>query len=132
MDQEMRTMGAELRRKAPPEAVDWLIQHFPIEGDNWGKAITLLEHASFPKREAAQLATYYLSRAPYASDRTYRLFAKFLGLAGMLEILGRLSPQFGEKSELLLYHLNPLLEEATSENDQLAVSAFVANLNASE
>lgn len=114
------------------EGLEWLVERFPLDSEGWGQALILLDHASFPKKEARQLARYYLARAPYASDRPYRVFAKQLGLSGLLNVLGEMVPKLQPESDLLLYHLKPLLDDAASETDRQAASTFVASLAANK
>ena len=130
MDQKMRDFAAELRRMPPSKGSEWLMDRFPIEGEHWVQALDLLGHTSFPRREARQLATYYLARAPYASDKPYRVFAKLLGVTGLLAVLSGMLPQLRLKSDLLLYHLKPVLDGVGNEAERQAAFAFVTSLAA--
>ncbi len=132
MDREMHDLAAELRQMPPSEGAEWLVKHFPLESEQWGKALILLDRARFPKKEAQQLARYYLARAPYASDRPYRVFAKLLGVEGLLKVLGDILPQLRPRADLLLYHLKPLLAGSANEADRLAATDFVTSLSTAE
>lgn len=129
MDERMREMAAELRSKPSSEAVDWLLSRYPLENAEWGNALTLIDHISLRADDARRLASYYLSRAPYASDRPYRIFARALGLRRLLDVLGQSLPIAETDRDLLLYHLRPLFEASTSNRERNAISAFMDRLD---
>lgn len=128
MDARLNSLAGELRRRPASEATEWLLREYPLTSHNWGEALTLIGHCSFPRREAKRLAAYYLSRAPYASDRPYVLFAKLLGVAGFLDVLAGVDIKSDDRA-LLLYHLQPILRAAKGKRDPHAVSAFMRGLS---
>lgn len=128
MDARLSNLAAELRNRPASDATEWLLREYPLKSHNWGEALTLIGHCSFPRREAKRLAAYYLSHAPYASDRPYVLFAKLLGVAGLLGVLAKIDIKPDDRA-LLLYHLQPILRAAKGKRDPHAVSAFMRGLS---
>lgn len=126
MDQRLRDLAVQLRNTPSSEAVDWLLTHYPLEVESWGEALALIGHSSFSKIDARRLAVHYLSQAPYASDRAYKVFAKLLGLHDILSILSEVVPESHPRRDLLLYHLRPLLDSAANDRDRAAASAFAS------
>jgi hypothetical protein len=129
MRPELRQAAAELRSKSSAEAADWLLAHHPVESADAGKAIVLLEHLSFERRDARRLAEHYLSKLPHASDRAYRVFVRLLPLNVFLCVIRGHLPIGQQRRDLLLYYLEPVLRERvfSSESEQ-AVQSFLAAL----
>ena len=126
MNEELRGEAAMLRRMPSAEAAEWLLGRYSIGTTNWDDALTLLDHVSLRKPDVQRLAADYLSGTCYASDRPYRLFAKLLGLAGLLRQLGPYRPASRRDADLLMHHLQPMLDAAESEHDRAAAADFVA------
>jgi len=125
MDSRLYGLARELRSKPAAEAVTWLLHRYPLHSLNWGEALTLIGHCSFPRKETRVLATYYLTTpAPHASGRAYVLFARLLGITGLLNVLKEIDVKPGDR-DLLLYYLEPILREAKNKRDLLAVSTFM-------
>jgi hypothetical protein len=128
MDEEMRRTAADLRATPSKEAADWLMARYPVGTSEWGKALILLNHVSVRKADLRRLACHYLNRAPYAQDRPYRVFAKLLGLKELLAVLAERPPSNEPDTNLLLYHLRPILGSAETADDCRAVTEFMAVL----
>jgi hypothetical protein len=126
MNEEMRKQAAMLRRMNSNEAADWLLSRYPLGASSWGHALTLLDHVSLTRQDIRRLAAHYLRQTPYPSDRPYRVFAKLLGLPGLLKQLETYIPMQRRDADLLMYHLRPMLDAAESDRDRNAASRFIA------
>src|SRR3954464_11854489 len=127
MNEIMRAHAVELRRMPSETAADWLLQHYP----SGGEAITLLEHVSLRRGDYRRLAKHYLAGPSHAHDRAYRLFARRLGLAGVVRILGETHGRDGRDADLLAYHIRPMLEDAKDAEELREAAAFVDRLASS-
>ena len=121
MNEEQRELAAELRSKPSDQIADWLLQHYP----NGGEAIVLLEHVTLRKSDYRRLAARYLAGRSHADNRAYRLFAQYLGLSGLIRILGEARHREARDADLLAYHLRPLLRHARNEQELREATAFV-------
>jgi hypothetical protein len=126
MDEMMRAQAAELRKMPSSDAADWLLQHYP----RGGEGIILLEHISLRKADTRRLAEQYLSGAPFAQDRPYRVFSKLLGLPGLIRILRATPTRTASDADLLAYHLEPLIRQAQDDESRQSGSAFLTGLRA--
>ena len=122
----MRAHAAELRNMASSAAADWLLQHYP----RGGEGIILLEHISLRKADSRRIAEQYLSGPTAAHDRPYRVFAKLLGLPGLISVLRACSTRSAKDADLLAYHLKPLIRDTHDEESQRTGLAFLASLSA--
>lgn len=124
MDEMMRAQAAELRKMPSSAAADWLLQHYP----RGGEGIILLEHISLRKADTRRIAKQYLSGAPFAQDRPYRIFAKLLGLSELIRILGVSPTRTANDAELLAYHLEQLIRQSQDDESRQSGSAFLTSL----
>jgi hypothetical protein len=131
MDQELRSLVGDLRRKSSREAADWLMDHYPAGSTNWGKAITILVHLSWKRAEQVRLANHYLSRLPFASAKPYEAFASFMRVSRLIGILRQNVPSNDRDRGLLEYHVGPVLVRAAkTPADHEAVRRFMSELKA--
>lgn len=127
MDANTRQQSEALRLMPSEEAADWLLHHHPLGSPDWGRALQLMEHLSLRRADWTRLARHYLSNAPYAQDRPYRLFARALGTRRFLAVLAQVLPTSSDRYDLLRYHLEPLFRDAQGQ-DRAAVGTFMAQI----
>src|ERR1700756_341717 len=59
MDANLEQRAKALRSMPPGEAAGWLLREHPLGSPDWGVALQLMEHVSFPRREWMRLASHY-------------------------------------------------------------------------
>jgi hypothetical protein len=130
MDQRLRKLCEQLRAMSSDEAAAWLMQTYKIDEPSWGEAIQLLPHRSWKRTDQLALASYYLQRMPYASERPYEAFISFMSIHNFLRALREHLPNASsDRLSLLHYHLSPLLERhAKSESDVAECNKFLADI----
>jgi hypothetical protein len=126
MNETMHAHAAELRGMQSEQAADWLLLHYP----SGGEGIILLEHVSLRRGDYRRLAKHYLAGPSHAHDRAYRLFARRLGLSGLIRILDETQCRDGRDGDLLAYHLRPMLRDAKDAEELREAAAFVDRLAA--
>jgi hypothetical protein len=102
----------DLRKMASSEAAEWLIEQYPVGSANWGDAIGIMAHLSWKKADQARLADHYLSRLPFASAKPYEVFASFMNISRLVDILRKNAPSGVSDRNLLEYHAGPVLVRA--------------------
>jgi|SRR6218665_115042 len=127
MNEAMRAEAADLRKMASSEAANWLLEHYP----QGGEGIILLEHVSLRKADTRRIAEQYLAGATAAHDRPYRVFAKLLGLSGLVRVLRTNATRSARDADLLAYHLEPLIREAQDMESRRTGQSFLASLSSS-
>ena len=128
MDERLRTVVSDLRNKGSSEAADWLTEHYPAGGANSGEAFTIISHLSWKKPDQQRLADHYLSSLPFASARPYEVFASFMKVPLLIEIMRKYLP-LGDRRQLFEYHAAPVLTRAAkTPEDREAVDSFLAEM----
>lgn len=131
MDQRLRSITSDLRKKNSSDATDWLLERYPIDGADWYEALTIIPHLSWKNADKVRLADFYLTRMPFASSQPYEAFASFIGLPRLIDIIRKYVPSDDRKKDLLEYHLAPVLRRAAkTAEDQAAVQTFLLELKA--
>jgi hypothetical protein len=123
MNEVQRQLLASIRAMTSEAAAGYLIEEYP-----GSETIDLLRHRSWTKSDQDRLARYYLRRLPFASSRPYEVFLSFMSVRNFVNHLDRLLPYIaGQDLSLLLYHVEPLLNQAaTSPSDQAAAATFLS------
>src|SRR5262245_9934105 len=111
------------------DAADWLIEHFPRRNPDCGRALQAISHRSWLPRDQIRLAEHYLSRLPFASEKPYEVFASFMKVTTLLDILRKNLPSEDGGRRLFEYHVRPvLLRTAKTPKDRDAVTRFLYEL----
>lgn len=130
MDERLKAVLSDLRNKGSSEAADWLIGHYPAGGANSGEAFTIISHLSWKRSDQQRLADHYLSGLPFASARPYEVFASFMKVPLLIEIMRKYLPT-GDRRQLFEYHAAPVLTRAAkTPEDREAVDSFLADVKA--
>lgn len=125
MNAELKEIAARLRQMNSPEAADWLIHKYPIDGD-YGAVFALLTHRSWLREDQRRLASYYLQKIPFATAKPYEAFASFMSLRQLTDVLRERLPMHGERMDLLRYHLEPVLRRlAKSDADARLIETLL-------
>ncbi|WP_080266843.1 hypothetical protein [Pseudomonas syringae] len=110
------------------EAVDWLIQNYPVSSIDYGEALALIPHRSWRKDDQLRLARYYFTKLPFASARGYEAFASIMSIHNLILCISENLPINELDKELLLYHAIPTLNKAAkNERDQLLINKLQKN-----
>lgn len=130
MDQRLRSIVSDLREKGSNEAASWLMEHYPTGNGGAGEALTIIAHLSWKKADQVRLAEYYLSGMPFASARPYEVFASFMNVPSLIEIMRKYVPS-GDRKQLFEYHAGPVLTRAAKTPvDRDAVQNFLEEVKA--
>lgn len=130
MDERLRKIVNDLRHRGSNEAADWLTEHYPAGSANSGDALTIISHLSWKRPDQQRLADHYLSGIPFASARPYEVFASFMKVSPLIEIMRKYIPS-DDRKQLFEYHAAPVLMRAAKTSaDQEAVRGFLAELKA--
>jgi hypothetical protein len=130
MDERLRSIVGDLRRKDSGDAANWLMEHYPVTTDHWGEAIMIIPHLSWKRGDQTRLAEYYLSRLPFASGRVYEAFASFMKVSRLIDVMRKYLPT-DDRKQLLEYHAAPVLTRAAkTAEDHEAVQSFLTELKA--
>jgi len=124
MNEAMRAQAVNLRSMASADAANWLLEQYPRSNEG----IVLLEHLSLRRSDTERLARAYLAGPTWTNGRPYRLFAQRLGLNGLVRLLDERKDRDGRDNELLRYHLEPIVRDCPSIEDQREAADFVASL----
>ena len=129
MDERLRSVVNDLRKKSYSEAAGWLIQQYPAGSPRSGEAIVILAHLSWKRAEQVRLAEHYLSDLPFAHARPYETFASFMKVRYLVDILRKHIPSDRQRKQLLEYHAAPVLNRAAkTTEDREAVRRFLEEL----
>lgn len=131
MDQRLRALVSDLRKLSSSEAADWIMEKYPSGGMNSGEAMTIISHLSWKKPDQFRLAEHYISALPFANARPYEVFASFMQVPRLIDILKKRIPSDDRGKQLLEYHAAPVLTRAAkTPEDHEAVRGFLAELKA--
>jgi hypothetical protein len=127
MDNRLKTMCVELGQMASAQAADWLIETFPVDGAEYGDAITLIPHRSWKRSDQLRLARHYLTKVPFASSRPYEAFASFMSFELFMQVIREYMPTNKSDIDLLIYHLSPVMKKAArTDADRELMKTFIA------
>ncbi len=130
MDDHLRNLCEVLRQFDSQEAANWLIKHYPIDHDNWGEAIYLIAHRSWLKIDQVRLARYYFQKLPFANGKVYEVFASFMSLSLLIQLIKEFLPTEASRLDLLLYYIVPVLNNnIKSDTDKKIVKSFLKELD---
>ena len=131
MDQRLASLASDLRKMSSSEAAEWLIDRYPVGSAGWGEAITIMPHRSWKKADQVRLARHYLSRLPYANAKPYEVFASFMKISRLVDILRENTPNSAWDRKLLEYHVGRVLAQAIKKpEDREIVENFISELKA--
>lgn len=131
MDQHIRSILGDLRKMSSGEAADWLMAHYPADGENTGEALNIASHLSWEKADQRRLAQHYLGRSPFASSRPYQALASIMPVHRLVAVLKERIPSDESGRDLLWYLAGPVLTRAAkTARDQEAVEAFRSEVEA--
>lgn len=129
MDGRLKAISAELGQMTSAQAADWLIETYPVDGAEYGDAITLIPHRSWKRPDQLRLARHYLKKMPFASSRPYEAFASFMSFDLFMQVIKEQLPSSKEDVDLLLYHLSPVMKKiAKSDSDRELIRSFIAEI----
>ena len=129
MDERLRSVVNDLRKKSSSEAADWLMQQYPGGSFGSGGAMIILAHLSWKRADQARLAEHYLSDLPFAHARPYETFASFMKVRYLVDIMWKHIPSDSQRQQLLEYHAAPVLNRAAkTAEDREAVRRFLEEL----
>ncbi len=132
MSRNIEPIVSDLRKLTSRDAAEWLMERYPVGSADWGDAITIIAHLSWKKADQARLADYYLSRLPFASAKPYEVFASFMKVSRLVDILRKNAPSDTSDKGLLEYYAGPVLERAAKTPvDREKVEGFRSELKAS-
>lgn len=118
---------ARLRRMAPNEASDWVLENFPSDDPEYGVVFDIIPRISWRKGDQEKLARYYLKGMPFASGRAYGALSKVMSIERFLKVVGECMPQNGEDINLVLYYLIPELNGIVKfDADRAYLDRFIA------
>ncbi|MGN6580430.1 MAG: hypothetical protein ACTHJ1_10675 [Bordetella sp.] len=130
MNKTIEPIVDDLRKMTSNEAAEWLIERYPIGSAKWGDAIVIMAHLSWKKADQIRLADHYLSRLPFASAKPYEVFASFMKVSRLVDILRKNAPVGTADRSLLEYHAGPvLMRAAQTPEDREMVENFRLELN---
>ncbi|MFP3500981.1 hypothetical protein [Burkholderia sp. SIMBA_062] len=125
--ESINSICARLRRMAPNEASDWVLENFPSDDPEYGVVFDIIPKVSWRKGDQEKLAKYYLKGMPFASGRAYRALSKVMPAERFLRIAGECMPEKSEDVCLVLYYLIPALSEIVkSDADRAHLDSFIA------
>ncbi|MCA3081003.1 MAG: hypothetical protein ING71_19725 [Rhodocyclaceae bacterium] len=131
MDQRIRSLVQDLRKLGSNKAATWLIKEYPADGGRSGDAILMIGHLSWKKSDQIRLAEHYLQGLPFATARPYEVFASFMEISRLIEIMRQYILK-SDRKDLFLYHVGPVLTEAAkSTRNQDIVQNFLEELKTS-
>ena len=115
-----------LQRYSSEEAAEIIMQTYPLHAENYSLAFDLIKSKSWKKPDRQKLASYYLSKLPFASDKPYLTFLKIMPLKELLAIIYTKLPLDSSKIELLIYHLENVKRNSfLNEDDDTLLSDFI-------
>jgi hypothetical protein len=127
VDDRLKTISAELGRMSSTLAADWIMATFPVDGANFGDAISLIPRRSWKRSDQLRLARYYLRKIPFADSRPYEAFASFMAFDLFLKVIKEQMPSEKSDIDLLMYHLIPVMKRsARTESDRELARSFFA------
>jgi hypothetical protein len=119
----------ELRILGSAKAARKLISDYPVGSENWGHAVYAISKLSWKRSDQLILAHHYLQNLPYADSRLYEVFASFMSLERFISCLEAYVPAEKDKRDLLLYHLEKMLNKLSQTDlDRARVGAFLEKL----
>ncbi|WP_267112290.1 hypothetical protein [Xanthomonas sacchari] len=132
MNEKQRILCAQLAKMESEQAADWLMEKYPIESMDYGEALLLIPHRSWKRSDQKRLARYYFRKLPFASARGYEVFASFMSTGHLLDCVKERLPMSDFNTDLLLYHLIPVLNRfAKKDSDRKIIAEFIDELNLS-
>lgn len=117
MNERQRQECERLRAFSSGEAADYLLANYGVESPNYGEAFVLLPHRSWMRSDQVRLARHYFQKIPFASSRPYEVFAAFMSLPLLIELLEEFAPVASDDLSLFIYHVEPVLRRR-ARNDQ--------------
>ena len=130
MDSKLQAIFLELRAMESDQAALWLINTYPISNPEYGDVFQLLRARSWKRADQLRLARYYLQKMPFANSKPYEAFATFMSLKLFISVLRELLPKTRADIDLLVYHLESVLEKTVrTSDDRDAVNAFLDELS---
>ncbi|RFA30964.1 hypothetical protein CAI21_03020 [Alkalilimnicola ehrlichii] len=111
MNKIQRQQCEQLRALPSTEAAAWLMDKYGVGQTNWGEAFILLPHRSWSREDQIRLARYYFQKMPFAQSRPYEVFASFMSLPLLVQVLGECMPRAKADIELVRYYLAPVLKK---------------------
>ncbi len=96
-----------------------MLANYGVENPGYGEVFVLLTHRSWKRRDQIRLARHYFQKVPFTSANPYEVFASFMSLPLLVELLEEFAPAAGNKLDLFSYHIEPVLRQRVS-NDQEA------------
>ena len=130
MDEKLREEIKRLQQLRSADAASWLIETYPQNGVDCGEAIKLMEHVSWKRPDQIRLAEHYLVSIPFASGKTYEVFASFMSVKNLIRAIGFHLPKEESDISLLRYYLEPvLMKSAKSQKELEVVKLFLSELN---
>ena len=132
MDQRLRSITSDLRKKSSSDAADWLLERYPVDAADWYEALAIIPHLSWKNADKVRLAECYLSRIPFAHPQPYEAFASFMKVPRLIDVIRKYVPSDDSKKDLLEYHVAHVLKRAAkTAEDHSAVLKFLVELKAS-
>ncbi|THF66563.1 hypothetical protein E6C76_06950 [Pseudothauera nasutitermitis] len=129
MDSKLQAISLGLRAMESDQAASWLIATYPLSNPEYGDVFQLLRVRSWKRVDQIRLARYYLQKIPFASEKPYEVFASFMSIKLFISVLKELLPKRRADVDLLVYHLQAVLEKAAqTSDDRDAVNAFLNEL----
>lgn len=126
MNNEMEALRRELDEFSSGQAVDWLMSQFPVDGADCGVAVALLPHRSWRRVDQIRLARHCLRGMPFSTHKVYEVFASFMSVGLLVDLVDELIPSEGSDVNLVLYYLIPVLDGCVkSDADRERVKSFV-------
>lgn len=110
MDERFRREAGHIRALHADEAAARILKTYPRGSLESGVGIQLIACRTWPKEEQFQLARYYFQGMPFASSRPYKCFLKVMSVKNFLLVLLECFPEEKSNADLLMYHLEPLIE----------------------
>ena len=125
--ENINSICVRLRRMAPNEASDWVLENFPSDDPEYGVVFDIIPKISWRKGDQEKLAKYYLKGMPFASGRVYGAFSKIMSIERFLRVAGECMPRKSEDVGLVLYYLIPVLNGIVkSDTDRARLDSFIA------
>ncbi|MGN7740285.1 hypothetical protein ACTJKT_09880 [Pseudomonas sp. 22526] len=111
------------------QAVDWLIDKYPMDAIDYGEAILLIPHRTWKRSDQRRLAQYYFEKLPFSGSRGYESFASIMSTKLIIDCVRGFLPMEESRVELLLYYLVPALERAAKNDaDRKIIREFVSDV----
>lgn len=129
-DEYLEAQSAELKRVSSEEAATWLMDQYPVNNPDYGRALLLLRSRSWKRTDQIRLARYYFQKIPFASSRPYEVFATFMSIQQLTKAIKENMPTSEADLDLLRYHLEPVLRKSCkSSSDQEIVRSLLSEMN---